>query len=251
MDPWTAVQCASAVVGFVNLARRVMAGTYKTDNGASELRSKAKGDKARSGIYEEFDKLCGECENAIKSILKVINKVCTRGESNPSLWSSLKESVGTLWNQKEIQGLQAQLERYQQQLPPLMIAMIRKRLLQEWCWKPTRVSKRWMRDWGDLQAVNLKAATLMTSLDHVHDERDDIPQQNNQEQIPALDAIARGALEESLARLFGGGRGLHEGRGEELLLALEAGSRQEDGAVGFVPGRDGGGELQVLVGVLV
>ncbi|KAK4161516.1 hypothetical protein QBC43DRAFT_357612 [Cladorrhinum sp. PSN259] len=144
MDPWSAVQCASAVVGFIDLAGRLVVGTYKTYTGASDLRATAKelenvrqrlralGDGAKSDnkrskskAHTEFHELCGKCEEAIDSMLGIIKKVCEVGETNPSLWSSLKENVGKLWSTNDVGELQKQLEGYQRQLPVLMIAIIR------------------------------------------------------------------------------------------------------------------------------
>ncbi|KAK3986014.1 hypothetical protein QBC44DRAFT_403372 [Cladorrhinum sp. PSN332] len=147
MDPLTAIQCASSVLGIIEITKTVLSLANQTYTGSSSLQptsDELKADLKRlrslqnnletkrpvdgnpaAKIDGEIDELSRECEVIIWSLIDIIDKICKHEEKGPSAWTSLKEAMGTLWNKKEIEELQRRLERHQQKLPLLMIAASR------------------------------------------------------------------------------------------------------------------------------
>ncbi|KAK4227122.1 hypothetical protein QBC38DRAFT_443947 [Podospora fimiseda] len=144
MDPWTAVQCASAALGIIDVTKNVLSLAYQAYTGSSslqptldELRADLKRLRTLQNNLEtkqpvhgsrtdaEISELSQECNIIITSLIDIIDKICKHEEKGPNVWTSLKEAVGTLWNRREIEELQRRLERHQQKLPLLMIAACR------------------------------------------------------------------------------------------------------------------------------
>lgn len=137
MEVWSAMQCASAVLGFVDLAGTLLSGAYKAYKGSSSLEPTAaqlkairqnlqvlresarleeqagRGARFKLQADGEIDNLASECETIVNYLINIVGKVCSYGDAaGPSALSSLKQAIKILWNSRDTEELQAQLGGY-------------------------------------------------------------------------------------------------------------------------------------------
>ncbi|KAK4222653.1 hypothetical protein QBC38DRAFT_489312 [Podospora fimiseda] len=119
MDPWSGIQYASAVLGIVDVVGNFISLAYRAYTGSLDLQPTADDLKVQlqtlqrlkqdtqqkqtantaSQADDEIVKLFEECEKVILSLIEIINKIISKS-TNPTVLSSLREALKTLWNQK-------------------------------------------------------------------------------------------------------------------------------------------------------
>ncbi|KAK3986008.1 hypothetical protein QBC44DRAFT_273911 [Cladorrhinum sp. PSN332] len=139
MDVWTSIQCASSVLGILDVTGKVLSLWYEAYTGSSSLdltvddlkaylerlRCIQRDARARSQTDVQIQDLCRRCEGVATSLIDIIGKICRRSQTGPSAWSSLRQAVQTLWKKTEINYLKTKLESDQQQLAFLVVAAFR------------------------------------------------------------------------------------------------------------------------------
>ncbi|KAK4161515.1 hypothetical protein QBC43DRAFT_189361, partial [Cladorrhinum sp. PSN259] len=195
MEVWSAIQCASAVLSFVDFASKLLSGTYDVYTGSSSLEPTGKdlksisnslhslrkdletntargsASKANSQIDIEIQRLVQECQTIVDSLISIIDKVCQHEGTGPSVWSSFKEALATLWKNKEIQELQKQLEGHQRQLELLMIAATRSAIAtlgQEHAVSAEKVSQVHDMVWDLKRSLQQNGTIQATVLRNIH-----------------------------------------------------------------------------------
>ncbi|KAK2020910.1 hypothetical protein LX32DRAFT_646938 [Colletotrichum zoysiae] len=139
-DPWTIVGSASAILTFVEFAGKCVKTaknlhqTGKTeDNTRIEnimtemqgLIDRVKSEKAgtpTSDVDAGLFAIANECEDLGRAILKLLSKA-SKGEG--SLRETIRASVSAVWNEKEVEDLQNQLQRCTTQLNTQMLTLMR------------------------------------------------------------------------------------------------------------------------------
>jgi hypothetical protein len=142
MEPWSGLQCASAVLSFVSFAGSLVSGASKVYSGSSglgptvdDLRQVA---LSLTRIKSDFDKLTSTSSKTLSSndtqileqlhasqgiadgLLSSIDNICRHGEDGPTVWSSVREALQTIWSADELKVLEARLHQSLNQLHMLM-----------------------------------------------------------------------------------------------------------------------------------
>ncbi|KZL88344.1 p-loop containing nucleoside triphosphate hydrolase, partial [Colletotrichum incanum] len=142
-DPWTIVGSASAILTFVEFAGKCVktakslhesASGSTEDNsrfenvvtkmqnlidGVKAERAEAPASEAEIGLFA----VANECESLGRAILKLLHRTSRKAES--SLRETIRASVSTVWNEKEVEDLQDQLQRCMTHLNIQMLAIMR------------------------------------------------------------------------------------------------------------------------------
>lgn len=140
MDPITAISLASSLITFVDFAGKIVTGTYEVYNSTSgttvenahvdtiigdlkEVAADLETDVLGQSKHERaLRDLAFKCDKVADELLRLLDRI--KSDSSQSTWKSLKATLISLRKQKEITGLEKQLNDYRSQILTRLILML-------------------------------------------------------------------------------------------------------------------------------
>lgn len=146
MDPLSALSVVAATLQFVDFSAKLLSQSYEIYKGKggefldkSKALQEEKGSitvaehlltlnqeirKSRDAGNEDLQKLCDECNAVAHQILGGLNKLKGDGKK-PTVWSSFRLALHTVWSRDEVKRLEQRLETYRQNISFHMIFVMR------------------------------------------------------------------------------------------------------------------------------
>jgi hypothetical protein len=146
MEPLSALSIATAVVQFLDFTANVVSGTCEIYKNSSDYaqrnidiekittslvslnddirNSLSQSDRhqqsARDQQIEELAKRCNELGERVLAALQRLQP-----KRKPTLWTSFRLALRSIWSESEIESLEKTLEKYQRQISMLLLVSIR------------------------------------------------------------------------------------------------------------------------------